>query len=285
MYWKNLYPASFWGCSLRNLPAFCLCDPAAWLFLAIFSSLPLCLQTPCVLGLFPLSFPLGSLDSCLAWLSSAAVGKVQVLFFSKMCPEMMQGGFFLFCFFLLFCCFATNTGRNVSRSLRSSSSWLHLLWNPKCVPAAEGAATYSYFSFSPPEKEPCQHQGRLGSAGENPGEMHPGSVSLRWFPMRDVSQAGRQPVPGTSRELLSRVGGSWNWAEGGLALIFPGSPTFCCYFSYLVHLYSPVAPAHINEVFLSAEPAAVAQLESGWSESGLKLQGGLLARWKIVQIV
>lgn len=101
-----------------------------------------------------------------------------------------------FCF-VFFCCFATNTGRNVSRSLRSSSSWLHLLWNPKCVPAAEGAATYSYFSFSPPEKEPCQHQGRLGSAGENPGEMHPGLVSLRWFPMRDVSQAGRQPVPGS----------------------------------------------------------------------------------------
>lgn len=131
------------------------------------------------------------------------MGKVQVLFFSKMCPEMMQGGFFLlFCHLL--------AGRNVSRSLRSSSSWLHLLQNPKCVPAAEGAATYSYFSFSPPEKEPCQHQGRLGSAGENPGEMHPGSVSVRWFPVRDVSQAGRQPVPGASRELLSRVGGSWN---------------------------------------------------------------------------
>lgn len=35
------------------------------------------------------------------------------------------------------------------------------------------------------------------------------------------------------------------------------------FFSYLVHFYSPVAPARVNEVFLSAEPAAVAQRDSG----------------------
>lgn len=92
---------------------------------------------------------------------------------------------------------------------------------------------------------------------------------------------------GTSRELLSRVGGSWNRAEGGLALIFPGSPSFCfLFFSfYLVHLCSSVAPVPVNKMFLSAEPAAVAQRESSWSESGLKLQGGLLGRLKILQIV
>lgn len=74
---------------------------------------------------------------------------------------------------------------------------------------------------------------------------------------------------------------SWTWAEGGLAFSCYSSPSFC---SFLPGLYPPIqsvfmrcyAFQYIFEMFVSAEPAAIVQFKSSWSELGLELQGGLL---------
>lgn len=55
--------------------------------------------------------------------------------------------------------------------------------------------------------------------------------------------------------------------------MFSSSPHF---YLFLPGSSQPVSPVRVCEMFVSAEPDAVAQCKGNWSELGLESQGGLL---------